>query len=276
MGSIVSPFQFAHVAEGLIATPTYNDAGIQMTAGANDTMGAAVEIVSAQDHDGHLIEFAVQVTNASAQMAESLVDILIDPAGGSAWTTLISGILVAPTSFPMVPTAYRFPVRVPKGASLGARAQTANGSTRTVRISIRVFGEPSRPDALWYGQGVETLGDNTADSGGTPVTPAVSPTWGAWTNIGDPTLYRYGALQVGHGGQGDAVFGNEAYHVEVGAGGSAFAIGTLNIYNSAVETTYPPFLPVMPNVDIPAGMQLQARIHGTDVAPQDITLYGVY
>jgi hypothetical protein len=51
----------------------------------------------------------------------------------------------------------------------------------TVRMSVRLFGQPSRPDVMNFGTQVQTLGATTASTDGVALTPG-STAWGSYSS----------------------------------------------------------------------------------------------
>jgi hypothetical protein len=82
---------------------------------------------------------------------------------------------------------YWFPLFIPKGSSLWVRQQTP--STTAVYVAARLFGKPSRPDSLWAGSAVETVGTINAGAQGVALTADTHIVNGAitgatWASLG--------------------------------------------------------------------------------------------
>lgn len=142
-------------------------------------MGSALAFASV----GLLIN--INSNAASVASRETVVDIGIDPAGGTSFTPIIQNLLAggANTYLASGGVYYYFPIYIPAGARIGARAQGT--VTTAIRCNFMSYGRPSRPELHRTGSYVETLGitgtaglDNT--NGGTTAE-------GGWNLIGTTT-----------------------------------------------------------------------------------------
>lgn len=281
MGLLLPPFQFAYCTDnnGITALNTH---GTAFTAGVSNADGTPVSLVTAVAHDVHRIVLSFSNTDTVNTALYMLADLLVDPAGGSSWATLIADMLVgmvdaiAGTGTPNC--TFDFPLFVPAGSSFGLQARTSHSAAPTSQCSIWLFGEPSRPDMWWCGQGVETIGVTAASSRGTSVTSGASASWGSWTNVGSPSSYRFGALQMGIQGT-DAGAVGQSYWFQAGAG--SVLLPGFPMEGRIIDTSErgPSFKAGGPYFcDLPAGTQLQGRIAGVggSVEPWDLAFYGVY
>jgi hypothetical protein len=157
---------------------TYTDTGLGTNspghANAN-TKGANTAMLSglAEDCYGMSISFSGQ--SATTVARRCMTDILIDPAagvgvGGSSWSVLINNL------FAMGPTFgtsgafgyhYYFPIYLKAGTAIGTAHMNGTAGTLPLRVAIRCYGKPSRPDILRCGSLVQTLNAATASTGGT-------------------------------------------------------------------------------------------------------------
>ena len=126
----LEPISFAYCSEFGIGNPSITAQGTVLTnaIGASNADGTAVQIGSgALTHDCELLEVIVTDCTGDATGVDSsaLLDILIDPAGGTSWDTtnrliesLQVGFLVTNTqSGTVTARKWRFPVFIPAGAS---------------------------------------------------------------------------------------------------------------------------------------------------------------
>jgi hypothetical protein len=281
---IVPPFQFAHCTSSLDGTTPTNTPGISFTAGADDADGAAVGVLGALAHDVHFLVIGVGGTSVASGAGNALLDILIDPAGGTSWSSLIDDLCVgmAASLGSAVTFGYwfQFPIWIPAGATVGVRCRTAHTADITTgKVVMTASGSPSRPDAWWCGQKVETLGVDPATSRGTDVTPGNSGAFGSWTSIGAPTTARIGSIQFSVNGT-DAAAANERFHSEIGYGSAKLpGSPTFHHMNTVSEICLPGAgfgAPIF--CDIAAGTQMQARMTANFTSPetQNCALYGVY
>jgi hypothetical protein len=279
MSLIVPPWGWAYGVNNLTGTPAAGNYGAAVTAGANNADGTAVSLLSATTGDIHYLIVGVAGFNATGVASNVLVDILQDPAGGTAWAPLIDDLLAgylttmdAGVGFSLW---YHFPLWVKSGTSFAAWARTSHTSTIAGRVAIKAFGEPSRPDAWWCGQKVETLGVTAASSIGTSVTPGDSGTYGSWTTIGTSTA-RYGAVQMGVQGP-DASATALGYYWQLGYGSAQMpAAPTWESSTSTNEGGKREFQHWLP-CDVPDGTAWQARgtASGASAEVQQVAVYGV-
>jgi len=162
--------------------------------------GAYVQLASAANlaWDVYGILLWVVSGNTSATIRDILIDIGIDPAGGTSYAQL-GGLndLFCPQASNAVDGGYwmYFPLFIKAGQSVGARAQSSVATT--VRVMARFFGKPSNPHLLRVASYSETIG--VSGNGGTPVTAGNTGAEGAWTSIGTTTRdCWHWILCVGH------------------------------------------------------------------------------
>lgn len=163
-------------AMGITITPAQNSKG----SWSEYVDGALVT----QDIYGIAINFnsnAVSTANRN-----TLVDIGIDPAAGTSYTVIINNLLA--TSAAPIGTAYGgvwyyFPLFIPAGSSIAARASVDNVTVGSFRSFIQLYGKPRYPAATRVGKYVLTIGAVTGTSEGTVVTCGTTSE-GSWTSIG--------------------------------------------------------------------------------------------
>lgn len=117
-----------------------------------------------------------------------VLDIGVDPAGGTSYAALISNIVcgsAAPIGNQGAPGhEFVFPVRIPSGATVGVRIQGSNATALTVRVGLKARGRPAMPWLIPSGMYAETIG--VSGSSGTSVTPGNAAD-GAWASLGTTT-----------------------------------------------------------------------------------------
>lgn len=193
------------------------------TTPGNNTMGSnSAVIVSAANmvSDAWWIDIWISSGAGSASARPTLVDILCDPAGGTSYSVLIKELL-APNSSPYATFGgihYGFPLHIPAGAQLAARS-SVSGAVGTPRVAIRVLGRPQRPEQLWKGGKVTTLGTALASSSGTTVTPGTSSE-GSWTSLGTSPSEPAKFMELGFG-INNSDMAALGYHLDGGHGASS-------------------------------------------------------
>lgn len=274
---------FANETDNYTGTPAAAF-GTSVTPGTSNADGTSVTLLSALGHDVHYLVVGLSGFLVSTAAHYCLLDILQDPTGGTTWASLaddlVCGYTNAAGTAPAVATLwYHFPVFIKSGTSLGSRARTSHTSTVAGKVSIFAYGNPSRPDAWWCGQGIETLGVTAASSIGTSITPGNTGTYGSWTNIGGTSNARYGAVQWGLNGT-DATAANNGYYFQIGYGSNILP-GASTGYSVITTIEQSAFLrpdgPIW--CDIASGTQFQMRgtANGTaEIWAGGAAIYGVY
>ncbi len=157
--------------------------GTSITAGSG-SKGSWGQILSALTYDVYGLMLWINTGWASATQRDYLIDIGVDPAGGSSYSPVISNILAHQASDPIYGGRwYYFPFFIKAGSTVGARAQS-NGAY-TIRVAAIAYGRPTNPEVALCGQYSETLG--VSGNGGTSITPGASGAEGAWVSLGTTT-----------------------------------------------------------------------------------------
>jgi hypothetical protein len=178
--------------------------GTAVTPGTSNSYGSYATVLSGASltQDCYLLEVIIGTAFTNATDRGMLVTIGFDPAGGTSFSGLggvagneIADLLCsgATVMFTAAGGGHRFlfPVSVPAGTSIGARAQASNGTAGTVRVAVNCYCLPSRPDLVRAGSFVRTFGVNTGTTDGVSVTQGTASE-GSWTEIGtaaDPLWY---------------------------------------------------------------------------------------
>lgn len=280
MSLIVPPFQFANITDNLAAIPgTTNSQGVALNANANNVDSSPITVLTALGHDVHWLSFALGGFFSTSNDGQTLASLLVDPAGGTSWSSLIDYLTCGQTTFFANQGLiwYNFPLFIKAGSSIGAMARTKHTANLAGRILMNAMGNPTRPEAWWCGQKVEALGIDAANSKGTTITPGLNGAAGTWTNVGSPTTARYGAIQLGINGS-DATALTQAYHFEMGFGGQALPGSPKRVVIQSTNEASQHFNGAMPVFcDVPAGTQMQARATGGPLNVEDfnVGIYGV-
>lgn len=167
-------------ARGITITPAQNSKG----SWAEYVDGALVT------SDCFGIEINFNSNSRSGAIGNTLVDIGIDPAAGTAYSVVIpdlSACHASPLNVASGGIWYYFPLFIPAGSSIAARASIDNATVGTLRSFIRLFGKPRHPEFVRCGRYVEAIGVVAATSEGTVVVPG-GASEGTWTSLG--TLSR--------------------------------------------------------------------------------------
>lgn len=161
--------------------------GTVVTPGTAGAFGAWAQVLSGASVSTEIFGILIFINNGSTSAAtrNHLVDIGIDTAGGTAYTTVIPYLLgghAAPATVGGI--YYYFPLYIPAGSSIAARA--IGTVATTFNIAVTVYGKPRRPDAVLCGTKVFSFGQTTTTATGTTVTAGTTAD-GAWTQLGTAT-----------------------------------------------------------------------------------------
>lgn len=166
--------------------------GVVVAVGASNVKGAWVNAFGGTlTKDAYALEIMLwdQSTSNSGQVPASILDVGVDPAGGTTYTTVIPNLLVA---FPRSSggnggpgPAYTFPLAIKSGSSVALRAASASAAPGNYRARVAVYQDPTRPEAFRCGSWVSSVGVVAASSRGTLLpTAADARNDSAWVSLG--------------------------------------------------------------------------------------------
>lgn len=255
---------WARSSTNLTSTPNAAINGSTVTPGTSNANGSSFTLISAVAHDVEYLVIGAAGYLTTGSDNSSQIDILIDPAGGTSWssTPLIADLLVggAPTGTQSVPvgTYYFFPIWIKSGTSIGARARTSHtAAPATPRVIAAAFGENRNPGSWWCGQQVVAIGTTAASSAGTSHTAGNSGAYSSWASLGSTTPSWAGAIQ--YGAQVTATAHNNlGYYFEFGVGGTRIG-APICVISSTGEACTRNLMQGPIFCDIPSGAQLQVR-----------------
>jgi len=154
----------------------------------NNTKGSWAECIGGgpMTREGYMLSLYVNTLSAASISRDAIMDVGIDPAGGTNYSVLIPDLLVsnaATATFSPRGVHYRFPIRIPAGSSIACRMSVNNASMGSARVVMKVQGSPRDRRLLKYGTHVTAYGVTAASSNGTAVTPGTTSD-GTWTSLG--------------------------------------------------------------------------------------------
>jgi len=195
------------------ASPSSTNLGTTVTASATPhaLIGTPTPIIASTSYEAEWIEITIHNTSTAATLTDALLNIYIG-AGGSE-TLFIDSLAAGWTeqANDSVPRTYWFPVRIARGTRISAELRALIASD-TVKVGIR-YGVSN--GSHWVGSGVETLGETTASSRGTAVTPATSAP--SWVSIGTSGR-RYGYVDISVQGNNDTTLLGHTTSWSIGTG----------------------------------------------------------
>jgi len=163
--------------------------GTQITHGTSNGEGTYAQVIAASALTQDISAIMLQIHTQSGTGARTLlVDIGVDPAGGTAWQTVVANLVCG--QCPAVTATggghrFLFPLQVKAGSAIAVRGQSATVTSGTFYAAMRVYGQPSAPHVMPTGMYSETIGAIT-NSGGVSFTPGNAGD-GSWASLGTTT-----------------------------------------------------------------------------------------
>ncbi len=192
--------------------------GTSVTPGASNSEGSWTQIASNANiaSDCYWIYMQIHTGATSGQAKNHLLDIGVDPAGGTSYSAIISDLDCGASPALTVAGAkeHVFPFFIKAGSSVAVRVQGSNATAGTVRVAARFYGKPSRPEAVPVGSFSQTFGTIT-NSNGNAVTPG-NASDGSWTDLGAVSAPLWW-WQVGYGVDNATITAEYAY-IEIAFG----------------------------------------------------------
>jgi hypothetical protein len=257
--------------------------GTAITPGASNTFGSYTEILPATSHDTYLVKLCINFGNSSTAARDLLVTIGIDPAGGTSYSDFIVNLMGScASSFQSGAAAgagigghwYEFPVRIPAGSTIAAKASVNNATAGSVAVAIWCYGQPSAPETIKYGSYVETIGANTAASNGTAVTQGTT-SMGSWTSLGNTTkdlwFFQFGV------GSNNASFVVTSHIAELSCGANNDMIITNGYFSMGSQESMGKLPHSQGFRRVPAGTTIYGRSQSSNTAATSFSMaaYGV-
>jgi hypothetical protein len=194
LSSPLSAYGFTYDNFGAVPGASF---GGSITPGASNAEGAWTQVASSGvlTADCYWLYFVVHTGATATAIKSHLLDIGVDPAGGTSYVAVVSNFVVgASPAIAAGNREYLIPFFVKSGSSVAVRIQGSNATAGTVRVAVKFYGKPSRPEAVPVGRYSETIGTIT-NSEGQSITPGngvysayatlgttVKPLW--WWQIG--------------------------------------------------------------------------------------------
>lgn len=197
MPSGLSAYNFTYDNWGTNPSATI---GTSVTPGASNAEGSWTQIASTSNiaQDCYWLYIQVFGGASSAAAKNQLLDIGIDPAGGTSYTAFLSNLQIgaSPALTAAGAREHVFPIYIKAGSSVAVRIQGSNATAGTVRVAARFYGQPTRPEAVPVGTIAQTFGTIT-NSSGQSVTPGNAAD-GSWADLGATSTALWW-WQVGYG-----------------------------------------------------------------------------
>jgi hypothetical protein len=273
---------WAYCSHNLPSTPSLTSVGTQVTPGTSNADGTAVTALSALAHDVEYLKIWIAGDgSASGLNTDILLNVLVDPAGGTSWSPLIPWLIAgtlsdSTASLSTTPGGaghYDFPLWIPAGASIGLQARGAGATTIGLKVVLLAYGGNANPASWWCGQRVKDIGIVSASSTGTAHLAGASGSYSSWTDLGSALDDACGALQFAVNGEGDGTMTTGSYQFELGADGERIGAPMFRLISSSENGWWVPTGPIFRK--LAAGTQLQIRAKcngagGAGTAPQNV------
>ncbi|MGE0362775.1 MAG: hypothetical protein AB7R67_18830 [Vicinamibacterales bacterium] len=207
--------EFSSFTTNYPTDPTSTPGTTITSGGSANTKGSYTQLLAALAADAYGVFIRLSDAASSSEDRQHLVDIAIDPAGGSSYSVVIPDLNGG--NAPLIGNGagfqYYFPLRIPAGATVAARTQCLT-SSRTIVVGIEVDHRPTRPEGWPRGALVERVGTITS-SRGVAFTPGTASD-GTWVSLG--TLTRACCwVQLGYS-LAASVANAERTYVDLGVG----------------------------------------------------------
>jgi hypothetical protein len=222
--------------------------------GSAHTKGTDTAVLTGIAYDCWGIGIWVSAGSTDATIRRQMIDLLIDPTAGvgnagSSWSVAINNIY---TNSPAITGgnighAFYFPLFLPAGTAIGARVQDVVGGA-TCRFSIRIQGQPSRPDLTRVGTVVQTIGaTGAAGSYSASIGTLTRDAW--WWQLGV--------------GTNDATIGGNSYYFDIATDATTKYVAAYGITyytpGSTEITSKNAFGHGLPQFHAPAGTDVYTR-----------------
>lgn len=238
--------------------------GTAVTPGVSSAEGSWTIIATgsniAEDVYGVYLWITGGSTTGTAKM--HLLDIGVDPAGGTSYTAIVSNIQCG-QSHAAVNGGYFYylPISIKAGSQVAVRIQGLNATAGTVRVAATFYGMPSRPETLWSGTYSETIG-TISGSSGTPFTPGNSSAEGTWVSLGTTTndlWYWLCTVQINNGTTTSLM-----YHIDLAYGDASNKVMIIEnmpilLSGAAEQVTVPLVPPAEGFTHVPGGSTIYVR-----------------
>lgn len=243
------------------------------TGAAETTKGSPTELIASTAFDAYWVTVGASQLSSSSTSSAAVLDILI---GAATEQVLIPDILCGGAGTDASGRAWSFPLYVPAGSRLSARAASERTST-TFRVWVNLMGGDVMPP-FRVGEAVTAYGIGTTPQG-TAITVGASGAEGAWTEITASTSRDHFFFVPSFHAYANTTLNNRNFSFDLGVGAATEQeilgpwVGCTS--NAEEVGTFQPG--ILGFYDVPAGSRLSLRgsNHGTDTGGNQVALYAV-
>lgn len=238
--------------------------GTSVTPGISNAEGSWVQVATAANiaYDVYGVYLWITGGNTTGTAKMHLLDLGVDPAGGTSYTVLVSNIQCG-QSHNAVSGGYFYylPIRIKAGSQVAVRIQGLQATAGTVRVAATFYGWPSNPHLIHAGTYSETIG-TVASSAGTSFTPGNSSAEGTWVSLGTTSRHLWYWLltvQINNGTTTSLM-----YHIDLAYGDGSNKVMIIEnrpilLSGTAEQTTVPLVPPAEGWMSVPAGSTIYVR-----------------
>lgn len=162
--------------------------GTSVTPGASNAEGSWTQVASSANIAHDVYGFFLRVTGGLGANKPQLLDVGVDPAGGTSYVAIISNLVMGASAGATNTGgghSFLFPFYIKAGSSVAVRIQGSNATAGTVTVGMKFYGKPDQPDAMPVGSFSQTMGTITNSSGPT-LTPG-NGAYGSYVDLGTTT-----------------------------------------------------------------------------------------
>lgn len=245
---------------------------------AQNTYGSYTQVLSALSNDVYAIKIMVSNVGISTVARDCLIDIGIDTAGGTSYTSKITDLMcscagVADSTSGVV--EYYFPIFIKAGSTVAVKASVNSTNLTAFSVWVVVFNRPKVP--VKAGHYVTAVGANAGTSSGTAVTSGTTSE-GTWTSLGTPTKSHW-YWQLGFGVNSAAMTTNTFFaDLAFGDGSNKIVIlSDVPIATVSTEIVSKLLFTVNCYCYVPSGVEIFGRLQcsGTPDSNLSLIAYGV-
>lgn len=256
--------RFSFIYSNIGATPVSTTPGTSVVPGASDVEGSWTEIATSSNisQDIYFLWIVIGAGATTSTVKDHLLDIGVDPAGGTSYVAIISNIACGQsTAFNTGMGLYfQFPIFIKSGSSVAVRVQGSAATAGTVRIVATFYGQPSHPELFRVGRYSETVGTITG-SAGVGFTPGDTGAEGTYQSLGTLAKACWW-WQLGVQLSNGTISALKIYHFDLAYGDGSnkhIIIQDLRVIITTSEQFQSSFIPYPCYADLPAGTELWVR-----------------
>jgi hypothetical protein len=161
--------------------------GTQVVPGTTNAYGNWTALASSANiaFDCYWMYLQVHTGAVSANAKNQMLQIGIDPAGGTAYGTFLTDFVMgeSPSLAQAGAREHLFPIFIKAGSSVAAKVQGSHATAGTCYLVAKFYGKPSNPENVPAGMFSESIGSTASTTLGTAITPGNAAD-GSWASLG--------------------------------------------------------------------------------------------